>query len=515
MTLCIAAFRSFWKRRPPVRGTHLRGRSLLPDGSTRALPAVDSADGCLQWGRLRLPERAASGHFAFVGATGSGKTILQRLLMQSVLPKVGAGLGQRALIYDAKQDLLSILAGMGLRAPIHLLHPMDRRAVAWDMAGDVLGPNSALQVAAMLIPKSNKDTNPFFANAARHLLFGVLSVFVRRRPGDWSFRQLLLAVREPALLEQILEQDVTTRHLLRYFDHEGTFQNIVSTILTCTAPYETIAAAWDGAKTKLSLRQWLNGESVLVLGNDESNRVAVDTLNRMVFQRIAELLLAEPEVDSRHMGRTWFFLDEVREMGRLEGLSRLLTKGRSKGAAVVLGLQDISGLRDVYGREVAEEILGQCNSKAILRLNSPETAAWASRLFGSREILESATTESRGSSSRRAGMAGDSHRGEAISNSISKREVVLDSEFLDLPETSPTTGLSAYFLSPVSGSFRDRLPGPWIAEQLLPRAHSCPDSVPRSEADQYLRAWYGSDDRLLELRSSSPIPPSAQREGVG
>jgi hypothetical protein len=48
----------------------------------------------------------------------AARPLLQRLLLQSVLPRIGTGLDQRALIYDAKQDVLSLLAGMGLRCPI-------------------------------------------------------------------------------------------------------------------------------------------------------------------------------------------------------------------------------------------------------------------------------------------------------------------------------------------------------------------------------------------------------------
>lgn len=507
-SLVAAGIRFAMHRRVSVSAVHLRGRALQAP-VLRADEAIADEDvhatTTLRWGRHGLPARAAHGHFACIGATGSGKTILQRLLMQSVLPEIGSGLGNRALVYDAKQDVLSILRGMRLRCPVRLFHPMDVRAAAWDMAKDITAPNAALQMAAMLIPQSSKDTNPFFSNAARHLLFGVLLTFIRRAPGAWSFRQVLLAVRDSPVLRLVLSQEEATRHLLQYFEHEGTFQNIVSTILTCTAPYETIAASWDRASAGFSLRSWMSEESILVLGNDEANRVAVDTLNRLVFQRLTELVLGLPESTTVGRGQTWFFLDEVREMGRLDGLSRLLTKGRSKGAAVVLGLQDVCGLRDVYGREVAEELLGQCNTKVILRLNSPETAAWASKLFGTREVVESSRNLSRSRATRPFGFGLDRSSGESISNGITRREVVLDSEFMDLPETNPETGLSGFFLSPTTGAFRDTLPGTWIARNLLPADRSIPDSQPPPESHQYLRHWCDADVEELRLDTTSAI----------
>ena len=425
---------------------------------------------------------------AVVGATGSGKTLIQRLLMQSALPLIGQGYGHRALIYDAKQDVLSVLSGMGLPCPIHILNPLDARAVAWDMASDINCPASALQVASILIPESKNDSNPFFSSAARHLVYGTLIAFILTGNGQWTFRELLLTLRDAQLLHAHLDQTEATRFLLQYFQHPGTFQNIISTVLAHLAPFEVIAAAWDRAHESISLARWIREESILVLGNDEANRTAIEAMNRLIFRRVSELVLAQEELTdfgpcSR---RTWMFLDEVREAGRLEGLSRLLTKGRSKGASVVLGFQDIAGLYDVYGKEVAEELVGQCGIKVLLRLNSPETAAWASRLMGSRELVESRRGHSR---DYRGSLPSLGHTGESMSHGVVTRRVVLDSEFFDLPVTSPQHGLTGYFITPMTGAFKDHLPGAWISSQLQVPDPSTPNTIARDLSHQYLRPW--------------------------
>ena len=102
-----------------------------------------------------------------------------------------------------------------------------------------------------------------------------------------------------------------------------------ATVATKIAPYEVIAAAWDNATEKVSLTEFMKGEFVLVLGNDEETRTALDAINKVLFKRLSELILAGSETRTR---QTWIFIDEVREAGNLEGLSRLMTKGRSKGA---------------------------------------------------------------------------------------------------------------------------------------------------------------------------------------
>lgn len=501
LVLLPGALRALTGRHHRISSAHLRGRTLRGSREVQSHLAhtqgADRAEAGLQFGQVMLPARIATGHFAFVGATGSGKTLLQRLLMQSVLPQVQSGHNQRALVYDAKQDVLSILAGMDLPCPIHVLNPLDAGSAAWDMAADITCPAAALQVASTLIPANERDSNPFFSNAARHLLHGALLGFIRQRPGRWTFRQLLLTVRDPGRLRALLEGDELTAHLVEYFKPEATFQNILSTILTYTAPYEIIAAAWERAGTRVSLRAWVEGESVLVLGNDEANRAAIDTINRLLFKRLAELILAQEEVaeDALLPRRTWIFLDEVRQAGRLDGLSALMTKGRSKGAAVVLGFQDINGLRDVYGPAAADELVGQCNTKAILRLNSPETAAWASQLFGSREVLETRCSSNTNRNFRHLGVQAGGSSGESLSDDIAKRDAVLESEFFELPETCPRHGLSGFFLCPVTGAFRDTIPGRWLAEHLRRPDPKVPNHVPRPEDHQYLLPWAaGTDD---------------------
>ena len=140
--LALVAF-LFRDRRQKIVTAHLRGRSLRTVREAHALleHCRPTDDPGLQLGRLRVPSECAYSHLALVGATGSGKTLLQRLLMQSVLPRVGEGFGHRALIYDAKQDVLSVLAGMKLSCPIRTLNPLDARAVAWDMAADITCPD--------------------------------------------------------------------------------------------------------------------------------------------------------------------------------------------------------------------------------------------------------------------------------------------------------------------------------------------------------------------------------------
>lgn len=451
------------------------------------------------WGGVRLAEGAETGHFLVAGTTGSGKTLILSRLIREALSVSEAGSDTRALVYDAKSDVLAELRRLELRLPVVSLNPFDACGAQWNMAADVTSPASALQVAAILIPEEVASSNRYFSDAARDLLTGAMLSFVAQG-AQWTLRDLLLVMRSKDRLGELLWQRTEGRELWDMYSGEArAFQNVLATARSRLAPLEPVAACWSHARSKVSLREWVKGEMVLVLGNDDAARAAVDALNRVLFQRATELALAETNSTTR---RTWFFLDELREAGRLDGLSRLLNKGRSRGCCVALGFQDIHGLQAVYGPEVASEIVGQCAQKAFLRLESGETARWAAQQVGQYEEVELMQSESRrGILSREAG--------RSVSEQRRTADAVMPSEFLCLSATSVRNGLSGYYLSPHVGAWKRTLP----LEHFVPSGGGGDevDGERRSEGEQYLDAWSEAEEwRLGFVRRSR----DGRREGT-
>jgi hypothetical protein len=131
--------------------------------------------------------------------------------------------------------------------------------------------------------------------------------------------------------------------------------------------------------------------------------------------------------------------------------SELMNKGRSKGVCVALGFQDIHGMKSVYGAELALELVGQCSNKVLLRLESAETAKWASETVGQYEEIQVLESQSRDSA---ALMRGQRTRSEQRVT----RDLVMPSEFLGVPVTNARSGLTGYYLSPFVGVYRRTLP---------------------------------------------------------
>jgi len=436
----------------------------------------------VNWSGLSLSERVAEGHFVVIGATGSGKTISLRLLMQSVLSGIGPRSDMRALIYDSKRDMVSILNGLPLSCPVVILNPFDARSVAWDMAKDITSPATALQVASILIPEE-QGQNRFFSDAARHLMAGVFIALINIAPKAWTLRDVVLIMSEEVRLRKVLQAVPHTRSLVnQYLRREGTAQDIQSSIATRIAMFEPIAALWHKAPVRISLEDWVKGDFILVLGNEESLRAPLDALNRVIFQRLTELVLNDTESTKR---RSWFFLDEVKEAGKLDGLPRLLTKGRSKGARIVLGFQDIEGLRSIYGELTANELAGMCANKAFLRIDSEATARWAAQTIGESLFREytSSTSHTR---------AEKNSTTTSTQEHITQRQAVLASQLMRLP-LPDASGFHGYYLTPAVGVYHKKVA--FLGK--LRRHGRRKDFEPRPIVDQYVPPWEPADATRL------------------
>lgn len=498
--LGIASLGYSFSRRPRITET-IRGRELieLSEIERRIAKLTPPHAQLLSWGGIKLPERFSENHFCIVGATGSGKTATITHLLHSVLSSVTSGQDTRVVIYDAKRDICSVLHALGVpEERIVMMNPLDSRSAPWDVAADVDEPLLTHQIASIIIP-SEQGQNKYFSDAGRDLVAGVMKALMltcpKRSDGvpDWTFRDVLMSARNESRLRAVLSRCPATSELIeQYFGGGVTFDNIKSTIASNVAMLEPIAALWAKSDVKpVSLRRWCNTETVLVVGNDDSLRAPLDAVNRVIFQRLFELILGQGDSATR---RTWFFLDELKEAGQIAMLPRLLNKGRSVGARVVIGFQDLGGLYHLYGHDLAGEIVGMCGNKALLRVDSDVTATWASSAIGEAEVREFSRSESFG---REASFS--------VSEHIKPRQLALRDELKDLPV--PQDGVfDGYYITPAVGVFRNKV-------RVLPldRGRTDLNFQPRPVEHQYLDGWAEGDWRRLGHLTAPEAPPEARQ----
>lgn len=463
------------------------------------VPLLEEDTKCLRWVSVDLPEEQATSHFLAVGTTGSGKTSVLRLLMQDALPTVGSG-DCRAVVYDAKQDAIPMLSAFVPKDRIVIMNPFDARGARWDMMDDLDEPRLILEAVTTLFPRT-QDSTQFFYEAAVSITYHVLLSWYLSG-FRYQFSDLMHVLKRPSLIKQVLRMHEQTSPIVGQFLADRKLrQNVMASIAVRLLPYDHVAACWDHAVSSFSMKQWAEGEYVLVLGNAEVSRFVVDSINRFLLKSCINRTLNKTE--SRTTS-DWYFLDEVSEMGKLDGLVSLLKKGRSKGAKACLSIQTISGLRDnaLYGQTGTDEILGQVGHKFVGRLECVATADYFSHLIGEQEVWLESSSHTYGSQ----------NSSSTYSYSRQVKKAVLPSEFLSMQPCSIQTGLSGYCLSPHIGVFRTHLAGGKLFNSdLLPLSEE-PAFVPRPASCQVLGPW--PLEKYTYFAIDPPKPKTARRLSV-
>ena len=120
-------------------------------------------------------------------------------------------------------------------------------------------------------------------------------------PIDWDFRDLVLTMESQARIREVITRHKETRNDIEgYFDDPRLLANVMASVKTQMMFYRPIAACWHRAQEKINLTEavWGREEYLLVLGNDEEFRRAINPINRVIITRYGQFALKRPK--SRH-----------------------------------------------------------------------------------------------------------------------------------------------------------------------------------------------------------------------
>lgn len=476
---------------------HLGGAKLVPLRKVKQIyrKLRSPRDPGFLWGGVQIPAQEACTHFLVSGASGSGKTLTLRLLMQSLFATMNTGSNRRAIIYDAKRDMLSLLSGMEMDATVYILNPFDDRCVAWAIGRDVTTQADAQTLADLLIAKdlAGKE-DQFFQDAALLMLQGMTRFFIKYAPGLWTLRDLVLGLDSLETAVALLGGDPEFRSTLTALGTDKTADNIMSTVTVKLNRYRVIAALWDRAAKSISLSEWATSTSILILGRDNKAKTTLGALNRLIFTRAAQILLDSGEVQEPS---TFIVLDELPSLGKVEPLQDLANEGRSKGVVLVLGFQSFKNLEQVYGSEAAHTITGQFRHKAFLKMDEPMTADWACKLIGQHRIIRQ-TSSYNHEEAIGNWLTGTLNYGAKASKTeqIQTEYLVLPADLLNIPPVGKRQGLTGYYST--RANYCHTYSPRFLRKVLRPKGEMA-DFIPVPDHFQELRPWDEQDWERLGI----------------
>lgn len=381
-------------RRGPAR-SEVEPLLYLPD---RANCGASTAEH-INWGGIGIALQRSNLHFLIAGVPGTGKTMAFQLLLESVFSRnlrSNTRGNDRAIVYDPKRELYPFFRSIGVEATdISVLNPFDQRCSAWDLAVDYETDAEAMQLAKTIIPVSDSHSQPFFPKSAVLLLAAVVTAHMKGNPRGWDLADVIQTCLNLSELESFLGKrpwSPTIAMALNVLKSDGTKHSVFAELMSHLFEYSSIAARWRLARNagrRFSVKSFVESRSsIALLGSSHTYSESLQAINRLLIKRLSEITLDHiADGQWQAQNRTWVVLDELRELGKVTGLSDLINKGRSRGVCAVLGFQDYVGLKHSFGEHAAHEIVASCGHKIILKM-SGDSAEWASKMIGRAEIAE-------------------------------------------------------------------------------------------------------------------------------
>ena len=507
----------FWLRgRQLGRNRRIRGAELATVGELkrrirplpqRAIDLVSRNPPPYRIAGAPYPERAETQHTIVSGTTGSGKTVLISDLVGQIRER-----GERCVVYD---KMGSYTRAFFDPKRDRLLNPLDARSPRWSPFYEARSPRDFDTMAAALIPQQKDTVDPFWVTAARQLFANGAGVLRERG-----------VTENRVLVEHLLKTDLT--QLAQAM--EGTVaQSIVDPDNPKTAlSVRAMLTANIGALEYLpdigepfSIRDWIaddglardgptrdgptrdgpardtrarKGGGFLFLTSRGDQHASLRGLISTWLEIAVNAMLSLKQDDAR---RIWVVLDELPTLHQVPSLQPGLAESRQFGGCFVLGIQVISALRDLYGRNGAETISGLCGTRVVLAAPDRDTAQWSADSLGRSEVEEISEGFSYGANTIRDGVSLTPRR--------ELRPLALASEIMQLKSLHGWLRFPGPL--PVARIRLDYVARPKAAERFVPRPKGAGDENPLTAVpDEGETKSAAHAKRPADARDEAPVP---------
>lgn len=396
MLIGAAAFYCFLQSDTPDKEIALEGRKMLKGvDAIKMWKKVMSKEEL--WGKagillcqtptgeeLTISQDRETKHVLIVGASGSGKTTILR-------PRIDAARsrGDRCLIFDNKSDYTATLPNS---RDIILVAPWDARGWAWDVAVDCRNKSDAQALANAIVEESKE---PMWSNSARAILTALIVRCQKESPAVWGFSNLTELMKSDKEIQRSV-QLYTPEFSILVLDMESkTVTSYLVTLIAYMMPIFTLADAWDRCAVagRFSIKNWLHEtgleaerKTLIIQGNGAEEGLQKMLTQSLIYSIKREVTSPRFTDVAPHERRINLFLDEFKQLGKLEGFGTLIEVGRSKGIRLTIVLQDIQQLFELYGKEVAQTWLSNFGTYVIGKLSGVDTTKWLSDTVGKKRI---------------------------------------------------------------------------------------------------------------------------------
>ncbi len=348
-------------------------------------------------------------HALVMGASGSGKT--QQLMFPLV--NILARHGESIIVTDPKGELYEgcgkLLQEKGYK--IILLNFRDpNEGSAWNpfsypyriyKEGNVDKANELLQdLAKNILVDPNNKAEPFWEQTASNFFTGLsLGLFDDATEDEININSI-------NMMAEVGEDRIgASNYIKEYFKSKGELSPAYIAAASCiNAPNETRGGIMSTFRTKTRIFSSQEGLSEMLSYSDfdirdigkektavflkvHDEKTTYHALATIFVKQAYEALIATAQTcpGLKLPYRTNFVLDEFANMPALKDVGTMITASRSRNIRFAFVIQNFSQLNQVYGKDVAETIKGNCGNFVYIMSTELSALEEISKLLGDKK----------------------------------------------------------------------------------------------------------------------------------
>jgi len=377
-----------------------------------------------------LDTNVLDNHLYIFGRSGAGKTVLFKRIYSQLKAQIILNREKANIITHAIKD---DLVAENFTENDYILNPYDERGSDFNIMSliEQEADITAIANAALNAVSSQSEDDRFWQDGGKDLFEGLLymALYVANEDNSIKLNNFLLrnlknigivafatklqevvakyprAVNALSRIEIVLEDqsNKTAKSFWDFFMMSTKFLDIIKE---------------DNNNEEIDLDNLIYNpqQQTVFLANYTDIKDEIAPYLTIFLTLYIKKLLAKSE---KVKTKTYFFLDELGNLGKVDKLEELITLGRSKGGHVLLANQDIPRLEKIYTKEILAAILESCATNVVMNVGK-ETAKFFEELIGKKQVKRTDTSHTTAVFSER-----DS---KGVNEKLVLEEVVLASE---------------------------------------------------------------------------------------
>lgn len=375
--------------RKPMPFGHARFATIL-DAERKGLTGKRGL--ALGWLNGALLHSDDPSHVLVVGPTRSGKGV------SFVIPNGFLWQGS-SVWFDPKRENFEAFGAyrQNLGDRVFMFSPGERDSHRYNpldfIRRDERMPTDCNVVASFVVPEG-VGSSEIWSRAARQLLSAMIGYVVAspRYEGRRHMRSVTLLTATGQDFRKVLkslvdgEADALPPWVVQGFNQfialeQETRNSALFNVTAALNPWTSDLIAAVTATSDFDIRELRRTPMAVFIGCSVAQLDVYRPIIKILVQQIHDLMMAAmPGPDEPH--KVLVMIDEFRQLGRMDALVLKLTINLGYNFRMVLILQDLGQLDEVYGKPVRITTVSACQVKLFIRINDLETSQYVSEMLG-------------------------------------------------------------------------------------------------------------------------------------